>query len=104
MKQFEKTAHLNALFSLYGSLLTDKQQTYFKLYYYEDQSLQEIASQLKVSRNAVFDQLKNVEQHLNAYEEKLHLLQDSQKRLSYLDKYQQTKDSKYLDLIRKMDE
>lgn len=58
MESFEKKAWYNQLFDLYGDLLTDKQQSYFKLYYFEDYSLQEIAEVFEVSRNAVFDQLK----------------------------------------------
>ena len=60
MDQLEKTERLNQLFELYGVLLTEKQQTYFKAYYQSDYSLAEIAAEFKVSRNAVFEDRKSV--------------------------------------------
>ena len=49
-----------ALFDTYKGLLTEKQQEYFILYYYEDYTLSEIAEYKGVSRNAGFDQIKKV--------------------------------------------
>ena len=60
-----------ALFDTYKELLTEKQQEYFVLYYYEDYTLSEIAENKNVSRNAVFDQIKKVINILENYEEKL---------------------------------
>ena len=67
-----------ALFDTYKELLTEKQQEYFILYYYEDLSLKEIADFKNVSRNAVFDQIKKVINILEEYEEKLKLLKKSE--------------------------
>lgn len=61
------------LFDTYKELLTEKQQEYFVLYYYEDLTLAEIAENKNVSRNAVFDQIKKVVHILEEYEEKLKL-------------------------------
>ena len=47
-----------ALFETYKELLTEKQKEYFILSYFEDFTLKEVAENLNVSRNAVFDQLK----------------------------------------------
>ena len=102
--ELEKIDMLNRLFSLYEALLTEKQSTYFKMYYYEDYTLQEIAESLNVSRNAIFDQLKIVSAKLFDFEAKLHLLETQKQRKKYLDSYEKTKDTKYLDLLRKMDE
>lgn len=104
MEILEKTEKLNELFELYQSLLTEKQQDYYKLYYFEDYSLQEIANTLSISRNAVYDQLNKVEQHLKTYEEKLKLNEKRKQRLTYLNQYEHTKDPKYLRLLRKLDE
>lgn len=60
-----------ALFDTYKELLTQKQQEYFVLYYYDDLTLSEIAENKNVSRNAVFDQIKKVINILEDYEEKL---------------------------------
>ena len=62
------------LFDLYGELLTEKQQNYFKEYYFLNFSLQEIADHYQVTRNAIFNQLKEVREALIRYEAKLHLL------------------------------
>ena len=68
-----------ALFDTYKELLTEKQQEYFILYYYEDLSLKESADFKNVSRNAVFDQIKKVINILEEYEEKLKVFDKSVK-------------------------
>ena len=67
----EKFVYLNLLFDIYGELLTEKQQLYFKEYYFLNLSLGEIASKYDVSRNAIYHQLKIIEEKLMFYEEKL---------------------------------
>ncbi|NLK12187.1 MAG: hypothetical protein GX312_01155 [Candidatus Phytoplasma sp.] len=104
MEALEKTEKLNQLFELYQDLLTEKQREYYQLYYYEDYSLQEIATTLSISRNAVYDQLNKVEQHLLNYEQILKLNEKKILRLTYLNQYEHTKDEKYLKMLRKMDE
>lgn len=99
-----KTEKLNELFSYYHSLLTDKQVEYFKLYYYDDYSLSEIAEIHNVSRNAIYDQLKRVEARLNELEEKLELNKKAKKRKEYLDKYLKSKDDKYLHKLIEVDD
>ena len=69
----EKFIYLNNLFDLYGELLTDKQQMYFKDYYFNNLSYGEISEKYNVSRNAIFHQLKLIEDKLSFYEEKLKL-------------------------------
>lgn len=104
MEQIDKIEYLNKLFSFYSSLLTDKQQDYFMSYYHLDLSLFEIAEEKGVSRNAVHDQIKIAEKHLIEFEEKLNLLSLSEKRKDLLDKFEQTKDEKYILELRKLDE
>lgn len=104
MESLEKKEQLNELFDIYQSLLTDKQVEYFKFYYQDDYSLQEISDLLNVSRNAIFDQLKKVEAHLFSYEEKLQLLKQKQKRLEIMDQIDQKKDLSLIDDLRKLDE
>ena len=67
----EKVVRVGKLFDFYGSLLTDKQQKFVKLYYYHDLSLGEIAEQKNISRQAVFDNLKRSVARLEKYETKL---------------------------------
>lgn len=65
-----------ALFEIYKELLTEKQQEYFTLYYFDDLTLSEIAENKDVSRNAVFDQVKKVILILENYENKLGVYQN----------------------------
>lgn len=75
----EKYLYLNELYDFYKELFTEKQQQYFEDYYFENLSLSEIAENNKVSRNAVFNQLKIVEKKLHEYEEKLKLKEKKEK-------------------------
>ena len=61
--------YLNDLFDIYGELLTDKQKSYFKDYYFDNLSYGEIADKYDISRNASFKQLKNVIDKLNELED-----------------------------------
>lgn len=71
--------YLNNLFDLYGELLTEKQQKYFKKYYFENLSYGEIADIYHISRNAVFHQLKLIEEKLHFYEKILNLYRKKMK-------------------------
>ena len=61
------------LFDYYGELFTDKQKEYFKDYYFNNLTLQEIADNNNVSRNAVHKNIKEIKEKLDYYEEKLKL-------------------------------
>jgi predicted DNA-binding protein YlxM (UPF0122 family) len=68
-----KTNRINVLFDFYGSLLTEKQQTFLKCYFHDDFSLGEIAADFEISRQAVYEHLKRAELMLAEYEQKLGL-------------------------------
>lgn len=74
--ELEKTNRMNALFSFYANLLTEKQMNYLELYYADDYSLGEIAEEYQVSRQAVYDNLKRSSKLLENYERRLHLYSD----------------------------
>ncbi|WP_028042367.1 YlxM family DNA-binding protein [Candidatus Stoquefichus massiliensis] len=80
----EKKQRVNLLMDCYVDLLTDKQRDYLSLYYQEDLSLSEIAEDLNVSRNAVYDNLKRAVASLEDYEKKLHLLEKHMQRLDLI--------------------
>ena len=69
----EKFVYLNNLFDLYQDLLTEKQKMYFIDYYFNNLSYGEIALKYNISRNAIYHQLKLIEDKLVFYEEKLNL-------------------------------
>lgn len=65
--------YLNEIYIYYKELFTDKQQMYFEDYYMNDLSLSEIAENYGISRNAVHNQLKIVEEKILYYEDTLGL-------------------------------
>lgn len=69
----EKAIYLNEIYIYYRDLFTEKQQMYFDDYYINDLSLSEIAENYNVSRNAVHNQLKIVEEKVLYYEKVLGL-------------------------------
>ena len=61
---------MTLLFDYYGELLTQRQQMCFDLYHNQDLSLSEIAQELQVSRQGVYDNLIRAEALLRNMEEK----------------------------------
>lgn len=58
------------LFDYYSDLLTERQRLCFDMRYNQDLSLSEIAQELKVSRQGVYDNLSRAEALLKNMEEK----------------------------------
>ena len=58
------------LFDYYGDLLTDRQKMCLDMHYNQDLSLGEIAAELSISRQAVYDNLSRAEALLKNMEEK----------------------------------
>lgn len=71
----EKIERMILLFDVYGPLLTEKQQKTMSLHYENDLSLTEIAEQLNITRQAVYDLLKRSAALLEDYEKRLQLAQ-----------------------------
>lgn len=67
MDAFEKTL----LFDHYGELLTQRQRLCFEMYFEQDLSLAEIAEELSVSRQGVYDNLNRAEAAMRNMEQKL---------------------------------
>ncbi len=80
----EKKVYLNEIYVYYRDLFTDKQQEYFDLYSLDDLSLGEIAEQYNVSRNAVFNQIKIVEERLEYYENTIGLKRKKEEVLNLI--------------------
>ncbi len=81
----DRKLYLNVLYDCYKELFTDKQQQYFEQYYWDDLSLGEIADNSGVSRNAIHNQLKIMEEKLLELEEKLKLNNKKEEIIKLLD-------------------
>lgn len=82
----KKEIYYNNLFDYYGELLNEKQQEYFKYYYFDNLSLSEIADNLNLSRNAIHKQLKQIEEKLEFYDNKLKLIDKDKKLIVFSNK------------------
>lgn len=85
---------LNYLLDFYQALLTPKQREYMQMYYFDDLSLVEISELSRVSRQAVYDNIKRTEAILESYEEKLLLYDKFTKRMSLLKELQASIENK----------
>jgi len=84
----DRVLRIVILFDFYGALLTDKQKLSLEMHYLHDFSLAEIADELGISRQAVHDNLKRVEQMLLDYEDKLKFVarhQQDQQTLQHIE-------------------
>lgn len=75
--------HYVELFDYYGNLFTEKQKEYFIDYYFNNLTLQEIAENNDVSKNAVHKNIKDIIKKLDYYESKLKLY-DNKKKIEKL--------------------
>lgn len=69
----EKKIRYGNLFAFYGKLLTEKQYEMLYYYYLNDYSMVEIAENIKISRQAVYDTIKKSNKALDSYETKMEL-------------------------------
>lgn len=90
---------LGILFDYYGELLTDKQQEFFKDYYFDNLTLQEIADNNEISRNAVHKTLNTINSKLEHYEQKLRLYEKSLKIKKLIHNLDEVTKEKIYDLI-----
>ena len=74
MADVEARLALNYLMDFYGPLLTSHRQEVMRLYCEEDLSQQEIAEQLNITRQGVFDAIAKSKRQLQEYEDKLGLV------------------------------
>lgn len=84
---FEKNLMIGVLLDFYGELLTDRKRLALDMYYNEDLSLAEIASEMGISRQGVRDMIKKAQDELVFYESKLGLAKkfsDTEKEITVL--------------------
>ena len=70
----EEVVHFNELYDLYRELLTDRQREIFEYYFFDNLTLEEIASNDGVSKSSVAKTVKQVKETLEDLERKLHSL------------------------------
>lgn len=73
-RQLAERLNIVRLIDAYGGLLTARQLGLLRRYYLDDFSLSEIAGQMKITRQAVFDSLRRSVEELNRLEGALHLV------------------------------
>ena len=71
----EKFVEKTLLYDFYGELLTKKQQDIYESVVLEDYSLSEVAEDMGISRQGVYDMIKRCNKALEEYENKLHLVE-----------------------------
>ncbi len=70
----DRIYYITLLLDFYGELLTEKQRQVMSGYYFDDCSLNEIAQEHSITKQAVQDMIKRSEKLLAQYEEKLMLV------------------------------
>ena len=73
MDKIDDFIRYSVLFLYYKNLFSEKQRLYLELYLEENNSLTEIAEGFKVTRQAVFDNIKRGFEQLDEYEKKLEI-------------------------------
>ncbi len=80
----EECTEIAILLDFYGQLLTPRQFEILDLHYNADYSLGEIAGQLRISRQGVYDGVKKGKETLKHYEDKLGLAERFMKQMEVL--------------------
>ena len=70
----EEILRQTLLYDFYGELLNEHQRGIYQDIVFNDLSLSEVADEYGISRQGVHDLIKRVNNTLNGYEEKLHLV------------------------------
>ncbi len=98
---------MTLLFDYYGELLTEKQRACLDMRYNQDLSLGEIAQELGVSRQGVYDNLSRAEAMLRNMEEKTGFVRRDEKVrkaagkiAEAAEKLLETTDGRYADLAK----
>lgn len=86
MNKEENLLQISNLIDVYGNLLTDKQLNYIKMYYFEDLSLNEIADEFNVSKNAVYDSITKSINNLKEIDDKLNFISKREQRIKLYSK------------------
>ncbi len=80
----EDFVYYDQLFNIYGSLLNESNRKYYRLYYEENFTLQEIADLKNVSKSYVGNIISKTSKKLKEYENELHILRDRNELIKIL--------------------
>lgn len=80
----DRFIYYDLLFDIYKELLSNNNKEYFKLYYEENLTLQEIADIKQVSKSYVGNMIKKTTKRLDELEDKLHIYKTQCKLKSIL--------------------
>lgn len=91
----EDFVYYGELFNIYGSLLNESNRKYYKLYYEENFTLQEIADLEKVSKSYIGNIINKTSKKLEEYERELHIYESKRKleEILFLDDINKIKNS-----------
>ena len=70
----DESFRIGLLYQVYGSFLTQNQQSLMHAYFYEDLSLQEIGNNLGISKQAVSSQLQRAVHKIDLMEKRLKVM------------------------------
>ena len=80
----EDFVYYDQLFNIYSSLLNVSNRKYYRLYYEENFTLQEIADLENVSKSYVGNIISKTSKKLKEYENELHILRDRNELIKIL--------------------
>lgn len=104
MKEIDEFVKYSNLFNIYRELFSDKQKQYLDAFLNEDNSFAEIAEAMNISRQAVFDNIRNACKKLDSYEEKLNIYKKNQNYLTKLRKISiDIKDNRIDEIIKEIE-
>ncbi len=75
----DENLYLTILYDLYEKLLTETQKEYFKLYYFENLTMEEIGKNLNISKSAVFKSINTTTNKLKELEKNLGIYKNNKK-------------------------
>lgn len=98
----DKKIEHTRLFDCYGSLLTEKQSEALSLYFEEDLSYQEIADNLEISKQAVFDKVSRGIKVLEEIEKKVGFIQYQDGLMEVVKPFEKSKNEEVIELIQRI--
>ncbi len=92
----EDLLYISSLYDYYSCLLTEKERIYFEDYYFNNLTMDEIAQNYNVTKNAISKTLIDVKDKIQEYESKLHLESNRLKIKELLDEDEYKKIENYI--------